>query len=354
LRPGQKPVLAIDTALGACAAAVFDAGLGQTLAVESIRMERGHAEALLPLIERVMQQSGIAWDDLDRIVTTVGPGSFTGLRVGIAAARGIGLACDKPVVGVSTLDALTAPYVTETETVPIVAAIDARHGNFYLQMIGAGGRKLISPRVMSTEDAMRSIAIGLVRLIGSGADAIAALWPTPDIPAPLLVDSASGARYSLGRAPRRQNRSGQFPAEAALSARAGRKAAGRASTAAPMMAAIRSFFRRPDPAISDARADDAAALARVHASAFRHGWSENEFERLLADKNVICHVARENGGAGEVCAFTISRIVEDEAEILMVAVEPGEQGRGLAGTAACAASGAHRRARRAQGFSGSR
>jgi tRNA threonylcarbamoyladenosine biosynthesis protein TsaB len=188
LRPGQKPVLAIDTALGACAAAVFDAGLGQTLAVESIRMERGHAEALLPLIERVMQQSGIAWDDLDRIVTTVGPGSFTGLRVGIAAARGIGLACDKPVVGVSTLDALTAPYVTETETVPIVAAIDARHGNFYLQMIGAGGRKLISPRVMSTEDALRSIAIGLVRLIGSGADAIAALWPTPDIPAPLLVD----------------------------------------------------------------------------------------------------------------------------------------------------------------------
>jgi [ribosomal protein S18]-alanine N-acetyltransferase len=97
-----------------------------------------------------------------------------------------------------------------------------------------------------------------------------------------------------------------------------------------MMAAIRSFFRRPDPAIADARADDAAALARVHASAFGHGWSENEFERLLADKNVICHVARGNGGTGEVCAFTISRIVEDEAEILMVAVEPGEQGRGLA------------------------
>jgi tRNA threonylcarbamoyladenosine biosynthesis protein TsaB len=189
LRPGQKPVLAIDAALGACAAAVYDAGLGQTLAVQSIDMERGHAEALLPLIERVMYQSRIAFEDLDRIVTTVGPGSFTGLRVGISAARGIGLACDKPVVGVSTLDALTAPYVTETETVPIVAAIDARHGNFYLQMIGAGGRKLISPRVMSMADALRSIAIGLVRIIGSGAGPIAAQWPTPDIPAPLLVDA---------------------------------------------------------------------------------------------------------------------------------------------------------------------
>ena len=189
LRPGQKPVLAIDTALGACAAAVFDAGLGQTLAVQSIEMERGHAEALVPLIERVMQQSGIGFEDLDRIVTTVGPGSFTGLRVGISAARGIGLACGKPVVGISTLDALTAPYVTETETVPIVAAIDARHGNFYLQMIGAGGRKLISPRVMSMADALRSIAIGLVRIIGSGAGAIAAQWPTPEIAAPLLIDS---------------------------------------------------------------------------------------------------------------------------------------------------------------------
>jgi tRNA threonylcarbamoyladenosine biosynthesis protein TsaB len=136
-----------------------------------------------------MEKSRLDFEDLDRIVTTVGPGSFTGLRVGISAARGIGLACDKPVVGVSTLDALTAPFISETETVPIVAAIDARHGNFYLQMIGAGGRKLISPRVMSLPDVLRSIAIGLVRIIGSGADLIAAQWPTPDIPAPLLVDS---------------------------------------------------------------------------------------------------------------------------------------------------------------------
>lgn len=97
-----------------------------------------------------------------------------------------------------------------------------------------------------------------------------------------------------------------------------------------MMGAIRSLFRRPEPALLDARASDAAALARVHAIAFRHGWSENEFERLLADKNVLCHVARGGGGTGPVCAFTISRIVEDEAEILMVAVAPGEQGRGLA------------------------
>ncbi len=185
-------MLAIDTALGACSVAVYEAASGETLAVQSIEMDRGHAEAIVPMIERVVHHAGVDFADLDRIVTTVGPGSFTGLRVGISAARGIGLACEKPVVGVSTLDVLAAPYVTETETVPIVTAIDARHGNLYLQMLGAGGRKLISPRVMSLTEAMRSVAIGLVRLIGTGANLIAEQWPTPSLPAPLLVDARGG------------------------------------------------------------------------------------------------------------------------------------------------------------------
>jgi tRNA threonylcarbamoyladenosine biosynthesis protein TsaB len=183
----MRPVLAIDAALGACAAAVYDAGFGQTLAVQSYVMSRGHAEVLMPMIERAMQDAGIAFDQLDRVVTTAGPGSFTGLRVGIAAARGIALVSGKPAVGVSTLDALCAPHVNDRETVPIVAAIDAKHGNFYLQMVGAGGRMLVTPRVASQQEALRSVAIGLVRIIGSGADRIAAYWPA-DLPAPLLVD----------------------------------------------------------------------------------------------------------------------------------------------------------------------
>jgi len=97
-----------------------------------------------------------------------------------------------------------------------------------------------------------------------------------------------------------------------------------------MIAFLQSLFRRPEPAILDARPADAAALARVHADAFRHGWSESEFERLLAERNTVCHVARGSGGTGPICGFVISRIVEDEAEILMVAVSRSEQGRGLA------------------------
>lgn len=96
-----------------------------------------------------------------------------------------------------------------------------------------------------------------------------------------------------------------------------------------MIARLRALFRRSEPAIVDARPSDAGALARVHAGAFRHGWSESEFERLLADRMIVCHVARANGGQGAIVAFVISRVVEDEAEILMVAVSPRAQGHGL-------------------------
>jgi tRNA threonylcarbamoyladenosine biosynthesis protein TsaB len=150
-------------------------------------MSRGHAEVLIPLVERVMHDARLGFDALDRIVTTIGPGSFTGLRVGISAARGFALAAGKPAVGVSTLDALAAPYVAELETVPVVAAIDAKHGNLYLQMIGAGGRVLVAPRVASLSDAIRSVAIGLVRIIGSGAELLAYQWPV-EVPPPVLVD----------------------------------------------------------------------------------------------------------------------------------------------------------------------
>ena len=187
----RRPLLAIDTALGACSAAVYDPALSRALALQSFPMSRGHAEVLIPLVERVMHDAQLDFDALDRIVTTIGPGSFTGLRVGISAARGFALAAGKPAVGVSTLDALAAPYVTDVETVPVVAAIDAKHGNLYLQMIGAGGRVLVAPRVASLSDAVRAVAIGLVRIIGSGADLLANQWPVPDVPMPLLVDARS-------------------------------------------------------------------------------------------------------------------------------------------------------------------
>ena len=115
LYAGVMLILAIDTALDACAAAVLDTSAGGVIAQESQAMKRGHAEALMPLIARVMKASGVGFAALDRIAATTGPGSFTGLRVGLSAARGIALAAGKPVVGVTTLTAFAAPIVSEND-----------------------------------------------------------------------------------------------------------------------------------------------------------------------------------------------------------------------------------------------
>src|SRR5436190_2439327 len=108
-------VLAIDTALAACAAAVLESGRG-IVASESLPMVRGHAEALIPLIARVMKQSDMAFRDLQRIAVTTGPGSFTGVRVGLAAARGFAVATGVPVVGISTLSVYAAPHLAANST----------------------------------------------------------------------------------------------------------------------------------------------------------------------------------------------------------------------------------------------
>ncbi len=123
-------ILAIDTALGAVSACVLDDGSRDAESIESIAMARGHAEALVPLIDRVVARVDGGFAALSRVAVTVGPGSFTGLRVGIAAARGIAIACDIPIVGVSTLAALAAPLILEQTPDLIGAAIDARTAMF--------------------------------------------------------------------------------------------------------------------------------------------------------------------------------------------------------------------------------
>jgi tRNA threonylcarbamoyladenosine biosynthesis protein TsaB len=180
-------VLAIDTALEACSAAVLDTGRGGITASETLAMARGHAEAVMPLIARVMDLADIEFAELDRISVTTGPGSFTGLRVGIAATRGIALAAGKPAIGLSTLAGFAAPLIAEDDSTHVVAAIDARHDHVYLQVFGAGGRTLVAPRIATVRDAVRSALTGPARIIGTGANLVAAAWPKGVDP-PLLIE----------------------------------------------------------------------------------------------------------------------------------------------------------------------
>jgi tRNA threonylcarbamoyladenosine biosynthesis protein TsaB len=181
-------ILAIDTALDACAAGVLDTSAGKLIARETQPMKRGHAEALMPLIGRVMNQAAIAFTALDRIAVTTGPGSFTGLRVGLSAARGIALAADRPVVGVTTLTAYAAPVVSTNSTPPVIAAIDARHDQVYFQVVSGDGGALLSPRVAPIAEALAASRFGAPHLVGNAARLLADRWPADAAP-PFQVDS---------------------------------------------------------------------------------------------------------------------------------------------------------------------
>jgi tRNA threonylcarbamoyladenosine biosynthesis protein TsaB len=166
-------ILAIDTALGACSACVMEAGNAEPLAGEQIAMERGHAEALMPLIERVMNAVEGGFSSLDRVAVTVGPGSYTGLRVGISAARAIALAAEIPAIGVTTVAACAAPLIGRESGRVIAAALDAKHGQVWFQALTSEGRPLVSLRQVNYREAARAIGAGPVSLVGSSALAVA-------------------------------------------------------------------------------------------------------------------------------------------------------------------------------------
>ena len=180
-------ILAIDTALDACAAAVLDTKAGELIAQESQAMKRGHAEALMPLIGRVIAASGTGFASLGRIAVTTGPGSFTGLRVGLSAARGIALAANIPVVVVTTLTAYAAPIVSENDEHPVISVLDARHDHVYLQVVSGNGSALVRPCVVPMAEALGACRFGAPHVVGNAASLLAERWPSDAVP-PVKVD----------------------------------------------------------------------------------------------------------------------------------------------------------------------
>ena len=167
-------VLAIDTTLGACSAAVLDDGA--VLASVSEPMQRGHQERLAPLVAETMAAAGLGFGELDRIGVTVGPGSFTGLRVGLAFAKGFALALDIPCVGIGALEALAASHPDDGVT---AAVVDAGRGQIYLQLFDTGAARG-PPEVAALEDAperIRRLAAGAPLTLMGSAVALAEQMP---------------------------------------------------------------------------------------------------------------------------------------------------------------------------------
>jgi tRNA threonylcarbamoyl adenosine modification protein YeaZ len=167
-------LLAIDTAASLCAACIRDSEAGTELGREVLDIGKGHAERLIGVIESALGRAGLVYADLDRIGVAIGPGSFTGVRVGVATARGLALALGNPAVGVNTLEALAAEAHADFSDRPILATIDGRRGDLYCAVHAPDGSVLSVPAAISIADAVSLARHHDAALAGNGANAVLA------------------------------------------------------------------------------------------------------------------------------------------------------------------------------------
>lgn len=196
-------ILAFDTTAAACSVAIWRDG--EVLAADQAEMKQGQAEALVPMIERALVDCNIDYAALDLLSVTVGPGSFTGVRVGIATARAIGLAANKPVIGVSTTEVLAA--AAPEKSARILAAVDTKRGDLYAQIFDQNCEPLGGVRVVALSELAPWVGSEPVTVVGDAAAAVvdilgscAALSASGPLPDPVSL-----ARLASTREPATQN-----------------------------------------------------------------------------------------------------------------------------------------------------
>ncbi|MGI9481269.1 MAG: tRNA (adenosine(37)-N6)-threonylcarbamoyltransferase complex dimerization subunit type 1 TsaB [Hyphomicrobiales bacterium] len=163
--------LAFDTTLDVCSVAILDATAGAVMAERHQLMQRGHAEVLHTLIGAALKEAQIGFDDLERIAVTAGPGTFTGSRIGVAAARGFALTLKIPVSGISTLMALAANAI-DGNARPVMAALDARRGQAYAALYSAALEELTAPVAINLDDIGTSAPDEPFTVLGSAREQI--------------------------------------------------------------------------------------------------------------------------------------------------------------------------------------
>ncbi len=223
--------LAVDTSANLCAACVYDAQFGER--GRAVRdLGKGHAEHLMAVIDEALVAAGKRYSDLDRIGVSIGPGSFTGIRVGVSAARGLALALGVPAIGVTNLEALTLETRDKFPERKVMAALEGGRGEIYLALFAPDGGELISPA--ATDIGMAAAMAGRedVVLTGTAAD---------------RVNEAAGGTYAI----------------------AGRYATADISVYAKLAAIARDATDRPVPLYlrsADAKVQEGFAVARTRSS----------------------------------------------------------------------------------------
>lgn len=155
-----KTVLALDTAMNGCSACVYDDRTGESF-VRTEVMPRGQAVHLMPMVEDVMRESGREYKDLDAVITTRGPGAFTGLRIGLSTARALALALDIPVCGITTLQILALQTARREQIKKDTAIIiETKRSDFYFQIFTEDSAPISEPKALEAQDILEDLPPG--------------------------------------------------------------------------------------------------------------------------------------------------------------------------------------------------
>ena len=189
-------VLALDTAGVDCAAAVYDSDSDSVMGEVTETIGRGHAEHLMHVVDEALAKANTALSAIERVVVSVGPGSFTGIRIGVAAARGFALSLNVPAVGVTTLEVMAATARAQNPGKSVLAAIDAKREEIYLQSFDADGNPLDEARAVTIDEA-RAIASAFDGIVTGTA--VARLSDAPPAERPDAFPIAIVARLGAGK-----------------------------------------------------------------------------------------------------------------------------------------------------------
>ena len=165
-------ILAFDCAGAQCAAALLSDG--DVIATRRTLAERGHAQLLIPMLVDVLREVGLKFSDIDRFAVTTGPGSFTGIRVALAAAHGLALGTAKPIVGITVFEAMAAaPVAAGTAAPRLLVAIDSRRAEQFVQLFDPAGIPLTEPAMLLPEAVADWAGPEALALTGDAAEQIA-------------------------------------------------------------------------------------------------------------------------------------------------------------------------------------
>ncbi|MEO9874390.1 MAG: tRNA (adenosine(37)-N6)-threonylcarbamoyltransferase complex dimerization subunit type 1 TsaB [Anderseniella sp.] len=307
-------VLSVDTAHAACSVCVFDTVANRSLALISEPMQRGHAERLADMAREAIVLADISFADIERLAACSGPGTFTGVRIGLAFVRGLSLVLKVPAIGITTFAALAQSCRAGSYGRNIWVIQDARRGEVYLEGSDGDGNAIYPASVLGISEAGELLSDGSGLAVGSGTGLV-------DLPDGLAVSEVSS-----------------IP-DAAMIARLAGQATDTSAAAVPF------YLRAPDAkaqlplvkhresalSIEPAGAAYANVLAALHAPCFEDAWDSAAMAALLATPGAIAMLAtQEKTGEQHPCGFVLLRAAADEIEILTLAVVPQARRRGVA------------------------